>query len=79
MFKCLTENSKEDGARLFSVVPSHLTRGNVHKLKHRKFLLNLRKIILFVGLVKHWKRLSGHCGVLICEILKTLLERPEET
>jgi len=37
--------NKEDRARFFSLLPSDRTRGNGHKLKHRTFLLNIRKHI----------------------------------
>lgn len=41
--KYLKGESKEDGARLCSVVPTAKTRVTGHKLQHDKFLLNTRK------------------------------------
>jgi len=43
MYISLKGRCKEDGARLFPVVPSDRIRGSGHKLKHWKFLLNIRK------------------------------------
>lgn len=41
--------SKEDGDRLFSVVLSDMTRGNRHKLKHRKCHVNVTKNVFCEG------------------------------
>jgi len=42
-YEYLKGGCQENGAKLFSSVPSNRTRGNGHKLKHRKLHLNMRK------------------------------------
>jgi len=73
---CLKGGCQEDGARLFSVVPSDRTRCNRHKLNCRKFQLNMRKNFLTLRVTEHWNRLPR--GVLDSpplEIFKTRLDK----
>jgi len=55
--KYLQGGCQEDGARLFSVVPSDRTRGNGHRLKQRKLQLNLRKNFFPLRVTEPWPRL----------------------
>ncbi|KAK4830908.1 hypothetical protein QYF61_014107, partial [Mycteria americana] len=44
VYKYLVGGSKEDGGRLFSVVPSDNTQGIVHELTYRKFHLIIKRL-----------------------------------
>ena len=57
-YKYLKGGCQENGARHFSMVPSDRTRGNGHKLKHRKIHPNTRKNFFTLRVMEHWNRLS---------------------
>jgi len=58
----------------WSVVPSDRTRRNGHKLKHRRFRLNIRKYFFTVMMTEHWNRLPREVESPSLEILKSQLD-----
>ncbi|PKU42356.1 hypothetical protein llap_7336 [Limosa lapponica baueri] len=55
-YKCRKGRCQEDGARLFSVVPSDRSNGNGHKPEHKKLHLNMTKNFT-LRVPEHWNRL----------------------
>jgi len=75
-YKYLKVGCQEGGARLFSVVPSNRTRSNEHKLKQRKFHLNMRKNFFTLRVTEHWNRLPREAVESpSLEIFKTHLDK----
>jgi len=74
--KYLKRGCQEDGTKRFSVVPSDRTRGNGHKLKHRKFCLNMRKNFFPLRVTESWNRLPKEIVESpSLEIFKTCLDK----
>ena len=56
-YRYLEGGCQEDGARLFSAVPSARTRGHGHQLQRGKFHLNMRKTLSALRVRGRWDRL----------------------
>ena len=57
VYKNLETGCQDNRGRFFSMVPSDRMRSNGHKLKHRKYHLNMRKNFFTVGVTEHLNRL----------------------
>ena len=78
----LTGEYKENRTRFFSEVPQDWTRGNGHKVKHRRFPLNIVKKFSILQVTEQWNQLSreileasssekfrSHLDMILCNLL----------
>jgi len=75
LYEYLKGGCEEGGDRLVLVVASDRTRGNRHKLKHRRFHKNMKKHFLVCG----WQSTSTGCGFASLEVLKSHLDMVQGT
>ena len=61
-------------ANLFSVVCGEGTKGNGHKLEHRKFCTNMPRNFFTVRVTEHWNRLPREVMESPLEIFRTHLD-----
>jgi len=73
--KYLKCGSQRDMGNLFSAVCGDRTRGNSHKLEHRKFHSSMQRNFFTVRVTEHWNRLpKGVVDSVSLEIFKTRLD-----
>lgn len=56
VYENLKGGYKEEGARLFSVIPSTRTRDSGHKMGRRRFCVTIRKHFCALQVTEHWYR-----------------------
>ena len=75
IYKYLKCASQRDMVSLFSAISGDRTRGNGHKLQHRKFCTDMQRHFFTVRVMEHWNRLPrGVVDSPSLEIFKTHLD-----